>query len=93
MLGGMIIPRGEEQQVTAAAKGRLYLFLTMEGISTEPTAAESAVAAPEIPPKIMLTKILTAARPPGINPITAFEKLTSRVVNPAAFHDGSRKHE
>jgi hypothetical protein len=50
----------------------------MAGIMTEPTAAESAAAEPEMPAKNMLATTDTIASPPVIHPTKALAKLISR---------------
>ncbi len=57
----------------------------MLGIITEPTAAASAMAAPETPAIIMFTITTTYDSPPRMLPTAASAKATSRRVIPPAF--------
>ena len=50
-----------------------------------PKAAVSAIAAPEMPPKIILVKMLTCASPPRSLPKKRLEKLISLPVSPTIF--------
>src|SRR5512136_1266456 len=78
MLGGIMVPMVPAQAMSAAAKSLAYPFFAMAGIMTEPTAAESAAAEPEMPAKNMLATTDTMARPPVTHPTRALAKLMSR---------------
>jgi len=54
----------------------------MEGTRTEPTAAVSATAEPEMPPMIMPVRTATMESPPVKCPIRALEKSTARRLMP-----------
>ena len=63
-LGGIMGPIMAEATVTAALKSAWYPSFFMAGINTDPRAAVSAVAEPDMPAKIMLANMLTWASPP-----------------------------
>src|SRR5699024_2598186 len=70
------------------------------GISTEPRELVSASAEPEIPPKKVLDKTLTIARPPRIFPIITLAKLInlleippSFIISPAIINQGIANNE
>ncbi len=67
-----------EEDVTAAASAPLYPRRFIAGISTEPVAATSATADPEISAKNIDTPTLTIARPPRTKPISAETKAMRR---------------
>ena len=81
----MIIAREADDDVTAAASGAEYPRFFICGINTEPSAATSATAEPDISAKKRLTPMLTIARPPRTKPMMAFTKLMSLSVIPPAF--------
>ncbi len=78
MLGGIMVPMVPAQAMSAAAKSLAYPFRSMAGIITEPTAAESAAAEPEMPAKNMLATTDTMASPPVTHPTRTLAKLISR---------------
>ena len=71
MLGGIRIPRVEEQAVMAPASSAEYPSFPMAGIIREPMAAASATADPEMPPKNMAATTLTWPSPPRMCPTRA----------------------
>src|SRR5210317_2129136 len=76
--GGMMMAMEADDDVTAAANLAVYFRRTIAGISTDPMAATSATAEPEISAKNMDTPTLTIARPPLTKPIKAEVRLISR---------------
>ena len=66
--GGKIGPTIADELVTAAAKAGEKPLLRIASISMRPMPPMSASAEPDMPAKIMLPKMFTCARPPGIRP-------------------------
>ena len=83
--GGIMMANDAEDDVTAAANGALYPFFFISGIKTEPSAATSATADPEISAKNKDTPMLTCAKPPRIQPNSAEAKLIKRREIPDEF--------
>ena len=84
MLGGMIGPMVAAAAVTAAANAAGNPTRAMAGMSTDPVAAASATAEPDMPAMIMLTTMFTCASPPVIHPTRAVANRTIRAVMPPA---------
>ena len=72
-------------EVQAAAKRALYFFRFISGINTEPIAATSATAEPEISAKNSDTPTLTIASPPRTKPMSDDTKLINRRDIPPVF--------
>jgi hypothetical protein len=83
--GGMITARVAEEEVTAAAKDRLYPFFFIAGIKIDPRAATSATAEPLISAKKRDALIVTIDRPPRMNPTRADARAIKRRLIPVAF--------
>ena len=83
--GGMMIASDADEEVTAAANVGWYFFRFIAGISTDPIAATSATADPEISAKNSDTPTFTMARPPRTKPISAAVKSISRREMPPVF--------
>ena len=75
----------DETAVMAVVNPSSYPCSFMAGMRMEPMAAVSADAAPVTPEKNMLATTFTMANPPGMDPTSATENLTSRFEIPAAF--------
>src|SRR3970282_3058882 len=76
--GGMMIAIDADEEVTAAVKGPGQPFFFIAGISTEPMAATSATAEPEISAKNIEGATFTIARPPRTKPRMAGAKAVIR---------------
>ena len=74
-----------DDEVNAAANRGEYPFFFIAGIRTDPVAATSATADPEISAKNSETPTLTIANPPRTKPISAETKAISRVEMPPVF--------
>ena len=85
ILGGKIGPTVADAAVTAEAKAPEKPFSFMARISICPRPPTSASAAPDIPEKIRLAKMLTCARPPGNRPTRVSANLNMRLVTPEEF--------
>ena len=85
MLGGKIGPTTAEAPVTAAENGAEKPFFFIAAISILPSPPTSASAAPDMPEKIRLEKMLTCARPPGARPTSVSANRKMRSVMPAEF--------
>jgi hypothetical protein len=85
MLGGMIGPIVLEAAETAVAYDFAYPCETIASISIKPAPEASAIADPDIPAKIILSTILTCARPPGKWPTIVAANLKIRLVIPVEF--------
>ena len=81
----MITASVAEEDVTAAANSLVYPARFIEGIRTEPSAATSATADPEISAKKRDVPIVTIDRPPRTKPISAEVRAISRREMPLAF--------
>src|SRR3954468_567925 len=68
--GGMITASVAEDDMTAQANSLEYPRRSIAGISTEPSAATSATAEPEISAKNIEVPIDTIDKPPRIQPST-----------------------
>jgi hypothetical protein len=85
MLGGMIGPMVEEAAVMAALKTVSKPSSFMALIAMVPSPPASAMAAPDIPAKMMLAITLAWPRPPGMWPMSDVAKRKSRRVMPPVF--------
>ncbi len=85
MDGGIMMASDAAEEQMAAANGALYPFFFISGIKTEPSAATSATADPEISAKNKDTPMLTCAKPPRIQPNSAEAKLIKRREIPDEF--------
>ena len=79
MDGGMIMAMDADEEVTAADSSGVYPLRFMAGMRTDPIAATSATAEPEISAKNMETPTFTIASPPRTKPISAEVKLMRRI--------------
>ena len=77
-LGGMIMPMLEPLATVAAAKFLSYPLFSMPGMSTAPTAAQTAAQEPQIAAKNMEASIATSANPPLRRPRTVVAKVIIR---------------
>jgi hypothetical protein len=85
ILGGMIGPMVEDAAVIAAENPMSKPSSRMALISMVPRPPASAMAAPDMPAKIMLARTLAWPSPPGMCPTRAEAKRKSRRVTPPVF--------
>ena len=78
MLGGMRIPMAAEAHRMEADSSAEYPLRFIEGIRSEPTAATSAVADPEMPENRISVTTTTCPRPPRIRPTITMARSTMR---------------
>lgn len=83
--GGMMIASDADDDVMAAVNGPGYPFFFIAGISTEPRAATSATAEPEISAKKSDVPTFTIASLPRTKPSSAEAKAIRRREMPEVF--------
>ena len=85
MLGGMVAVIRELRAMTPPVYPFVKPRPIIEGPRMRASMAASATAAPDTPPIMALSTMLTWARPPTIHPVMVVAKEISRVVMPVAF--------
>jgi len=82
MHGGTRMPIAEAAATTLTACSGRYPARVMGGIIVEPMAETSAIVEPEMPEKMYSAMTTAMARPPRIQPTSAWAKTTSRTAMP-----------
>ncbi len=82
MIGPIV---ADEAATEAANPGGIRPCLIIIWVTSLPGPAASAIADPDMPEKMMLTRISTCARPPRNRPTMAWQKSNNRSDTPLAF--------
>ena len=84
MHGGMVSAITAEAASKATASPGFWRDRRAAGISTEPTAATSAIFEPEMPEKMTIDSTITTLRPPRIRPTRRSSSAMRRMDMPFA---------